>query len=461
MPDCSSEQVVIIEAGFLRNLVHIDRLDLLKALSDCGFAFVVPEAVIDEVSGLDDDPFGSDDFRCDCCPYEEAAPDGVLTDDILTDDVLSSDPDPARWIEQALRAGGIRESGPLDASESRSCEDHRSVLSRGEAACLALAESRGWIVASDEPGRFQRHLRDHLGEHRIMSTVDFLLLAIRRGILSVDDADGIRTKLRRHGFRMAFPPFRYRLGDPGADRADGRGAGVSIVVDAGEAACGLAELLAREWDDVQVRRLPAGDIAIGDRVLVERKTAVDYLASLADGRLFRQAFQLAGAVPRPLIILEGDLATVAERIHPASLRGVELAIAVGYRIPVLTTSDLADTVSRVRHIAAQEAKRKSRRSRGSVRTRGEQRGEQRGGDERTNHRRLPPEAFDTLLALPGVGKERARAIAESVGSLSDLCRLGVRDLLRVPGVGPDTAARIVDALRGTSAEAGSARGPPR
>ena len=94
-----------------------------------------------------------------------------------------------------------------------------------------------------------------------------------------------------------------------------------IIVDANESACGLAKLLAGQWDHVQVQRLRVGDVAVGDRVLIERKTVDDYLASLADGRLFRQATQLAAA-PRPILIREGDPAVLHGRIDPGALRGV-------------------------------------------------------------------------------------------------------------------------------------------
>jgi hypothetical protein len=40
--------------------------------------------------------------------------------------------------------------------------------------------------------------------------------------------------------------------------------------------------------DVEMVRLKAGDYLIGDEVLVERKTAADFAASLADRRLSRR-----------------------------------------------------------------------------------------------------------------------------------------------------------------------------
>jgi DNA excision repair protein ERCC-4 len=89
-----------------------------------------------------------------------------------------------------------------------------------------------------------------------------------------------------------------------------------IVVDANESRSELVELLQASWGDVEVRRLPVGDVAIGQRVLAERKTTQDLLASLADGRLFRQAGRLAFDVERPVVIQEGDPQQLAQPKTP-------------------------------------------------------------------------------------------------------------------------------------------------
>ena len=117
-----------------------------------------------------------------------------------------------------------------------------------------------------------------------------------------------------------------------------------------------------------------------------------------------------------------------------------LSLSVGFRIPVLMTRDLEHTATVVRHMAAQESKRDSRRRRRA-------RLSASGRESRSPQHRLPPEAIEVLCAMPGVGRTRAEALAVHVHSLRELAQLGVRDLLAVPGIGPDTAARIVDTLR--------------
>lgn len=79
---------------------------------------------------------------------------------------------------------------------------------RGEAACLSMAERRGWLVASDERGRFLRMARKRIGEGRILNTPGLLVLAIRSGVLSVDDADVLKARLETHRFKMKFDSFR-------------------------------------------------------------------------------------------------------------------------------------------------------------------------------------------------------------------------------------------------------------
>ena len=68
----------------------------------------------------------------------------------------------------------------------------------------------------------------------------------------------------------------------------------SIQVDHPERESLLLELLRQSEDfDVRLARLRVGDYLINDQVLIERKTIVDFAASLVDGRLFPQAARLA------------------------------------------------------------------------------------------------------------------------------------------------------------------------
>jgi predicted nucleic acid-binding protein len=95
-----------------------------------------------------------------------------------------------------------------DIAELTTYAELRRVMGKGEAACLALAEARGWIVASDEKKRFRREVIARLGEERLVTTAGLFVLAIRAGLLSVEEADQAKAILERHRFRMKFRSFR-------------------------------------------------------------------------------------------------------------------------------------------------------------------------------------------------------------------------------------------------------------
>jgi ERCC4-type nuclease len=202
---------------------------------------------------------------------------------------------------------------------------------------------------------------------------------------------------------------------------------VPIVVDDREGPSGLAEELAARWPEVWVGRLPVGDVEIGRRILVERKTMPDLLASLADRRLFRQAADLSAAA-RPLLVLEGVEGLDPARVHPRQLRGVLLALTLGYRIPILRTGSPEETAAYLAQAAHQESRRDGAGP----------------SAERNPGRRV---ALDVLGAIPGVGDYRARRLLRRFGSAGAVLSAPLRDLGEVPGIGPATARSVEDAGR--------------
>lgn len=82
---------------------------------------------------------------------------------------------------------------------------------------------------------------------------------------------------------------------------------LEIVVDDREARHSRVTELLEENPAIRItrKRLRVGDYIILGRVIAERKRIPDFLASLRDGRLFRQARALANCGLRGLMILEG------------------------------------------------------------------------------------------------------------------------------------------------------------
>ena len=183
------------------------------------------------------------------------------------------------------------------------------------------------------------------------------------------------------------------------------------------------DLLLPLWPGVAVGSLVVGDVRIGTRVIVERKTVHDLVQSIADGRLFRQLYALCGECSRPLLIIEGSTPLPAAGLDAESLRGILLSVAVGYRIPMLRSMGVQETAVYLARIAAREERRLGRV--------GSSRAEVVG-------------PLSVLAAVPGVGEERAAALLRHFGTLKDVFAAAPSELREVPGVGPTVAGRIFE-----------------
>ena len=157
------------DSNILINLAHINRLDLLGKLPP--FSFVVPEEVIKEIT--------------------DQGQAGLLRDAIASD------------VLQEVQLSSIAEL-LVYARLVRT-------LGSGEAACLALAECRNWLIASDERKSFYREAVVRLGQERILNTAGILLKAIRLHVLTVEEADQAKALLERRRFIMKFASFRDLL----------------------------------------------------------------------------------------------------------------------------------------------------------------------------------------------------------------------------------------------------------
>jgi predicted nucleic acid-binding protein len=161
--------VIVTDANVLINLTHIGRLSLLAALDS--YSFRVPCEVLAEISE----------------PDQRAAVDAALTAGHLEEIAVDT-------IE-ALQLFGVL----------------RDIMGLGEAACLALAATAGFHIASDEKKRFRKRAIELIGEERILRTESLLLEAIRRDCISVADADRFKAVLETKRYTMSFASFSELL----------------------------------------------------------------------------------------------------------------------------------------------------------------------------------------------------------------------------------------------------------
>jgi len=116
--------------------------------------------------------------------------------------------DQSARLRVALTRGDFGEFEITDLTEIALYAEFRRFLGDGESACLAVAASRRWMIATDEKRRLRREILDRLGEAYLLNTPGAILETIRAGIITVAEAEEVRHLLAQHRFAMAdVPPF--------------------------------------------------------------------------------------------------------------------------------------------------------------------------------------------------------------------------------------------------------------
>ena len=158
-------RLVLTDTNILLNLAIVDRLDLLGVFPDLRFSS--PRVVFDEVLS----------------PRERSRVDRAIACGLLPE-IAFDDIDTLALFSQLLR-----------------------IMEQGEAACLALAVQHGAWVASDERRAFRREAERLLGPGSVVTTPGLIVLAIRRKILTLEEADEIKRVLEQRRFKMTFGSF--------------------------------------------------------------------------------------------------------------------------------------------------------------------------------------------------------------------------------------------------------------
>jgi predicted nucleic acid-binding protein len=160
---------VIIDTSVLINFAHVGRFDLVGR--SAGLRTLVPVEVLAEV----------------VVPAQRVA------------------------VEKAIASGELEHVPSESAEELDDFARLRTELDLGESAVLAIAKAWGALVACDERGAFSRIANELLGAGRVVNTAGLIVRAIKRGLVTIDEADEIKGLLERRKFKMRFASFRELL----------------------------------------------------------------------------------------------------------------------------------------------------------------------------------------------------------------------------------------------------------
>lgn len=209
--------------------------------------------------------------------------------------------------------------------------------------------------------------------------------------------------------------------------------GIPLIIDHRERHAPLPAILQRSSEfDTVFDQLPLGDYRVDERFLVERKTPIDLIRSIKDGRLFRQAVRLANAGPRGLILLEGTTADLARSaMSREAIQGALITLTVLLGLPLLRARNTEESAHLLLLLARQGRTVAS------------------GAHPRPAKRPKGKRALQLhiLQGLPGIGPSRAARLLERFGSVEEVLTAGVERLIETEGIGEETARRIRWAVR--------------
>lgn len=183
---------------------------------------------------------------------------------------------------------------------------------------------------------------------------------------------------------------------------------------------------------VKVNTMAVADYQVSEEVAIERKTAKDFVDSIVDKRLFKQARMMMEEFKKPIMILEGN-DFYSGFINPNAIRGAMTSIALDYGISIIPTRTEEDTAAMIKRIAIRE-----------------QKGEKRSIQIRTE--RKPQNLWEQQLfiieSLPNIGPVHAKRLLEHFGSVKAVLEADEKKLQEVEGIGKKTAKNIREVVEG-------------
>jgi Fanconi anemia group M protein len=207
---------------------------------------------------------------------------------------------------------------------------------------------------------------------------------------------------------------------------------LEIIVDDRERNVKLLNKL-EEVFNIKKERLDVGDFVISDRIVIERKTLEDFLASLLDKRIFEQIEKLKASYEKPLIIVEGstdleDLFNLRD-IHPNAIRGLLLTIMIDYNIPIIFVKNEEEFVNLLEILARREQLKGNKKPLVKI----------------VKKTKTIKEAQEILISsIPGINIQLASNLLLYFKNPKNIANASVNELKKVPLIGEEKAKKIFE-----------------
>jgi DNA excision repair protein ERCC-4 len=215
-----------------------------------------------------------------------------------------------------------------------------------------------------------------------------------------------------------------------------------IVVDERERSSGIPDLLKKTGAIIDFAQLQVGDYIVSPDTAVERKTIRDLVSSIYDGRLFVQCSHLVKHYQRPVLVVQGNIADLAEIpedvVDNKYLKRLEermplaydalATVATEFRIPIIHTPSAEQTAQLLVALV-----NKSLRD-----------GKATGPLLRKIKKENPVyiQQLSVLSSVPGVGEKLAERMLEKFKTPKRALNASAAELATIPGFGLARAERF-------------------
>jgi len=200
---------------------------------------------------------------------------------------------------------------------------------------------------------------------------------------------------------------------------------LQITTDFREQQSGIPELLVQKGIDVNISNIKTGDYLIGNELIVERKSAGDFVLSLLTGRLFKQCSRLAKSGWRPLLMIEGNLFATRHQMDHQALKGALLSVAASWQIPLIYSENTTDSANQLYMLCRQAGNRTALIRQNTYKP-----------------KRLYKHQMRFLQGLPNTGVLTAFRLLKHFGNIQAVMNADLGELQEVEGVGKKTAEKI-------------------
>jgi DNA excision repair protein ERCC-4 len=217
---------------------------------------------------------------------------------------------------------------------------------------------------------------------------------------------------------------------------------VRIVVDERERNSNIPELLKNAGAVIDFTQLKVGDYVVSSETAVERKTVRDLISSIYDGRLFVQCSDLVKYYQKPLLVVQGNIAELAQasedmedpddiKLHAERMPlayDALITVATEFRIPIINTPFAEQTAQLLVTLV----------------NRSLQEGRATGPLLRKIKKENPIyiQQLSVLASLPGVGEKLAARMLKKFHTPIRALNASAAELATIPGFGLTRAERV-------------------